>query len=124
MANTERLKELRAFLTERPEQHRQRSWATRPAKVEGSCGTTMCMAGAAAVLGGHELDWANAEHSENINGVLHVVASRVTNGQYIEDVAAEWLELDRDDANTLFFTMDNASALELLDELIETGSLD
>lgn len=129
MANVERLKMLRDHLRKHPEGHRQQEWARKPymvngVKVEASCGTTMCMAGTAAVMAGHQIRWSDADHYETHGDTVYITASRVEDGRYIEDVAQEWLELERDDSNHLFMTMDASRALDLLDILIEEETLE
>lgn len=117
MADKERLIQLQNAVLAEPEKHDQRGWATRP--VNATCGTTMCLAGTAAHLSGEFIDWEGAREEEDENGQPVLVASRVTSGRFIEDVARAWLGLTIDQEAQLFFTMNNADALDNLEILIE-----
>lgn len=70
MANVEALQSTLAWIEEHPEQHDQQSWA-----VKGSCGTTMCFAGAAVMLAGHALDWPSASTHLDDEGISYSLAN-------------------------------------------------
>lgn len=106
----------------------QNSWAaTLPENIDangelidGTCGTTACVAGWACMLTGNPLDWSTAE---NI-GFGKVQAARVKNGEWIESVATRELGLDDDQVAALFHTYDEDQTLQMLDQIIEFGDLD
>jgi hypothetical protein len=118
MANLERLKTLRETVTTRENEWDQRDWARKY-----SCGTTMCLAGWASVLAGKEIDWRKSKH--RLRGES-VVASWLTSGEYIGQFAADWLDLDEEEADDLFHAYTKQEALIVLDDLIayEEESLD
>lgn len=117
MADKERLIQLRDAVLANPEKHNQRHWASRSG--EGSCGTTMCLAGTAVHLAGEQIDWLSAVEEEDEDGTIILVASRTRKGHFIETVAAKWLGLNIDEEGALFFTMDEPYSLKRLNELIE-----
>lgn len=88
--------------------------------IDGTCGTTGCVAGWACMLTNNPIDWSNAE---TLTG-NKLQASRVKGGQWIEEVATRELGLDRYQVVTLFHTYDEDLVLEMLDQIIETGDLD
>ena len=106
----------------------QNSWAaTDPTNIDangelidGTCGTTACVAGWACMLTQNDLDWSTAESI--VGGKLQ--ATRVKSGEWIEDVATRELRLDDDQVATLFHTYDEDLILEMLDQIVETGDLD
>lgn len=111
MANRENLILLRDYLWAHPEEHNQTSWARK-----SSCGTTRCLAGTAAFLAGKEIDWSRGAV---LAGTGITVTARTTDGLWIEEVAQEWLGLDPEEANELFFRMDEYGSLEELGNLID-----
>lgn len=88
--------------------------------IDGTCGTTGCVAGWACMLTNNPIDWSNAE---TLTG-NKLQASRVKGGQWIEEVATRELGLDRYQVVTLFHTYDEDLVMEMLDQIIETGDLD
>lgn len=88
--------------------------------IDGTCGTTGCVAGWACMLTNNPIDWSNAE---TLTG-NKLQASRVKGGRWIEEVATRELGLDRYQVVTLFHTYDEDLVLEMLDQIIETGDLD
>lgn len=79
---------------------------------KGGCGTVACIAGHAAILCAAESDYDdNLEEYE-----------------LIEDIARDWLDLDWEDANTLFYRTDPrikpSDAIPVLESLRDTGVVD
>lgn len=76
-----------------------------------SCGTTMCFAGHAAVAAGKTLKWepktdytydaATGRYTEE--KIIGYTASRTTDGEDIEDFARNWLDLNYDEADRIFY---------------------
>jgi hypothetical protein len=62
-----------------------------------TCNTTMCLAGHAVVAAGKALAWVQDTDSGEWQ------ASTTTDGRSVEHFAAEYLGLDDDQANDLFF---------------------
>jgi hypothetical protein len=102
MGNIELLKKTREHILKYPETHDQGSW---------HCGTTMCIAGHAAILAGAELK-KDARWADEI--VMYVDGERVS----AENFAMDQLRMTSADAGYLFYCMDNQRALERLDQVI------
>jgi hypothetical protein len=83
------------------------------------------MAGTAVHLAGYEIDWVGAETLDrpseegDTKKETALVATKLTDGRWIEEVAEEWLGLTLEEKGYLFYAMDNGVALDFLDELIE-----
>lgn len=88
--------------------------------IDGTCGTTACVAGWACMLTGNPLDWATAEFMDGNK----LQASRVKGGAWIEEVATHEFGLNEDQAAALFHNYDEDLVLQMLDQIIETGDLD
>ena len=116
MANTERLKALRTTVEADRDRLNMANWA-----VKHTCGTTLCLAGFAAVLSGAELNFDDERAYHFFDG--RTTTAFTTTGETVEDVAREFLELDEEDAAELFYTNDEDLALDKLDHLIEYGDL-
>lgn len=120
MANIQKLEAVLDFIRAHPEQHDQAMWGRRT-----SCGTTMCFAGTATHLAGHQLLW----DTENLGlgddtATCAVPLDHPLSGQYgkyagtalISAVAAYELELDSETGYDLFHTR---HTLESLEELVK-----
>lgn len=117
MANTERLKALRTAVEADRDRLNMANWA-----VKHTCGTTLCLAGFAAVLSGAELNFADDRAYHFWDG--RTSTAFTTTGETVEDVAKDFLELEQEDAAELFYTNDEDLAMDKLDYLIEYGDLD
>jgi hypothetical protein len=99
--NVELAKKVKALIELYPDRHDQRTWSssctTNPAK---SCGTTACIAG-----------WVAAAQG--------LTVLEVTDRGDIAEWAEEQLDIDNDEADKLFYTLDNDKALAYLGELID-----
>jgi hypothetical protein len=109
--NVDLMIDVRNYLKEHPEEHDQGDWFS---SGTNSCGTTMCIAGAAVFLA-HGPAYAQAVAR------CHKATEMTSGAKDIEDVAAELLGLDEDESIELFYASRNRMALEMLDELIEAG---
>lgn len=130
MANIELAQKIRAAITAKPELWSQGKWASVPKPsdlheddenfvlVEGSCATTMCIAGWACHLSGEKIDWADAELEDN-----QLVASRLKSGEMIETRAEELLDLNESDVTLLFYSFNETVALDHLKQVIEYGEI-
>lgn len=92
------------YLESQPEKHNQESYFRLPANVkpetlteENFCGTTMCIAGTALYL------------DQGIEGIVNFY-----DGLDADEYSGQKLGLDAVEANTLFYTFDNATALDAL----------
>lgn len=111
MANTERID--RVFDAITVENLDMNTWASK-GTPEASCGTTMCFAGHAVVVAGHQLRWEPVLDKEyqygedgytitgSVDTVVGYYADYTTDGALIEEVAANWLDLTVDQAFTIF----------------------
>ena len=108
--NLDLMRAVREQITKHPETHDQTSWGERT-----ECGTTHCIAGWACALSGDAFEWA--ADAPGVDLALLVTAPRA----HVDVRAAELLGLDSIEAGDVFYALDNASALEQLDELIERG---
>lgn len=75
----------------------------------GGCRTTMCFAGHAVVAAGHALRWEKVDDL----GSGTFVAIYTTEGDSVENLAQEILELDHDETYSLFFADDVETKAEL-----------
>ena len=66
-------------------------WANRTA-----CGTVACVAGWAAILAGHDIDW---DTTAPLSGSVYLT----TNGDHIAEIAAQELGLTEEQENQLFY---------------------
>lgn len=104
--NTDLMLQVRNAIRMEPERHNQDEWGSHPEADPSECGTTYCIAGWAVVLAtGKSLKEGCAKYDE-------------TPG-FSDVVAAQLLGLDSDEANEIFFCLDNKLALERFDALIE-----
>lgn len=83
-------------------------------RSKSGCGTTMCLAGHAAVAGGHQLHWEEGSRFDSIPGDYYAIET--TSGESIERVGALVLGLDIDDADELFYS-DAGSVDELWEHI-------
>lgn len=116
MANQDLLE--RVFLAINQENLNMGSWAKTKDVEEVTetpppgCGTTMCFAGHAAVLAGHELDWyvSSGERWDEVKGdyvaVYYWTAERVKDGRAIQTVAREELNITAEQADAIFMSTD------------------
>lgn len=123
MANTELAKKIMRAITEKPDQWDQHRWAAIQPEpnveiVDGTCGTTMCLAGWACFLSGEKINWRTAEAEGS-----QLVAHHLENGRSIEDRAVELLDIDWDDANALFYAYDEDTAKDHLQQVIDHGEV-
>lgn len=96
--NEDLLRRVLEHITAHPEEHDQNDWAARGPR----CGTAMCLAGHAVVLGGHALAWRRAGPTYPMPGVREV-ASETTEGLEVSELAQELLGLRPWEADRLFF---------------------
>lgn len=91
MADNDRLEAVMAWVETHPNEHYQGAWAQRI-----PCGTALCFAGAAAVLGGATLEWQDG---------LEQTDAAVLDGhrRSIPEIAARLLDLTSNQANRLFY---------------------
>lgn len=129
MPNVEGLKELKAWGLSTDANIKMNAWLVVQAAPE--CGTTMCLAGKAASLA-RPKRWNAAVRKRSewlrANGLPRGVLTAI-DGDYIEEIAKEWLDLDWPDASQLFGSADlggdnsgRMTWLEVIDELIERHS--
>lgn len=130
MVNTELAIKIREAITAKPELWSQGKWASVPRPsdlhdddenfvlVEGSCATTMCIAGWACHLSGEKFDWTDAELEDN-----RLVVSKLTSGAEIETRAEELLGVNEYDVSLLFYAFNETVALDHLDQVIEYGEI-
>lgn len=110
--NTDLMLAVREQIREHPEQHDQAYWAQKK-----DCGTTLCIAGWAAVLSGRQVEWLDDEDVISV----WLEGDEGLWGRMIPDAARELLGLDYMESIALFMQRDNAAALELLDRMIVAG---
>lgn len=108
------IRKVRDYLREHPEEHNQCYWA-----YQSGCKTTMCLAGTACHLSGHELDWETRHDYEY--DISWLVASMTVEGQSIPDLARRLLGFSYDEADKIFYTYNEDRVLEILDCIIETA---
>lgn len=115
MVNTELAQQVLDYIIENPEQHEQEYFVARwdgngeyifPDDSFTSCSTTMCVAGTAVAL-------IEGIDSLFIDHPRIEVAARAT----------EYLGLDPDDADNLFYCMNNSAAVDAVGALAQ-GDLD
>lgn len=94
MVNAARLEQVIGVIEADLSKWDQSMWAQR-----NPCGTSYCLAGHAAVLAGKQPLFVNKYDSEPND---EQIAFQTIDGEYIQDVAMEWLDLDEDEANYLF----------------------
>lgn len=99
------------------------SWAAAKddPTVNASCGTTMCFAGHACVAAGKTLKWEPTwDYKGNERVVTGYHAEQTTDGQDIEYFAQEWLDLDYDEADRIFYATGIGRDVELLRDHVDT----
>lgn len=106
MGNIELLKKTKAQILAFPEKHDQGSW---------HCETTMCIAGHASVLAGASLRISKDYFGDGITELVDEYGAKVQASWYASDA----LDLTENEANYLFLCMDNAIALQRIDQIIE-----
>jgi hypothetical protein len=89
------------FISANPDAHNQKNYFDNP---EGHCGTTMCIAGTALFL----------EYGHKSLGDFDVYRNSNHPDSSIDDIAGELLGLNMHEAMSLFFDMDNDSAMRRL----------
>jgi hypothetical protein len=86
---------------------------------KASCGTTMCFAGHAAVIAGHELEWEERQgYDYEGNPTTYYVADYTKEGRLIETVAKDELNISKDQATAIFFATGLGNNVERLRELV------
>jgi hypothetical protein len=93
---------------EHPEEYDQGEWAARTA-----CGTTACFAGTAVMIAGYDFDF---RVYEDVNAT-----DKLTNGQFIREVARQELGLTMMQADALFYGGNTLKEVENLVSLIIDG---
>lgn len=118
MADMAKIDEVVAHLEAHPDLHRQSVWFDVPDRlwtddklVKGwQCGTTACLAGHAAIIDGwRPTDPYNAE-------------TMTKDGQtgYVGEIAADLLDLDPEDASTLFNSTNDLSDIRVVVEALRS----
>lgn len=108
MANANAIYKTMAAITD--ENLNMAHWAASDAP-KMTCNTTMCLAGHAVVAAGKALRWVLDEETGEWN------ASDTTDRHSVEDFAAEYLGLDEDQAEELFFETPAETVEELWDAI-------
>lgn len=106
--NKELMRKILTQIEETPEKWNQRTWSNNTA-----CGTTLCVAGWACVLSGYRL----ISPQEDVPAAEdYVRRSDVRSDEMflIETLGRDLLELDRDQAEELFYTTDHEEVLNIL----------
>jgi len=111
--NLERLDEAIAYIEAHPEQHDQRHWFRR-----SDCGTTACLAGTVAMLGGWRPDFGLFGGNGR---TLHVHKDGTR--KHVGDVADELLGLSREQSDALFVNATNLDDIRLFRDAIAAGEL-
>lgn len=110
MTNVDKLAEVKQYMLDHPEEVDMGDWATK-----ASCNTTRCLAGTAVFLDGHELNWKPKlqwvfnDVTEKLDEFIvpdEFVAEETVDGQDIEHLAAQILDLSDSDRNGLFYCDD------------------
>lgn len=92
---------------EHPEEYDQREWATRTA-----CGTKACFAGTAVRIAGYDFEFSYEDHDDT---------DKLTNGQFVRDVARQELGLTGVESAALFYGGNTLKEVEDLVKLIIDG---
>lgn len=111
--NLDKLDEALAYIEAHPGEHDQHAWFTRRAR--GWCGTTRCVAGTVAWLGGWEPVWDGAS-AEDVRGPGGQV-------RYVGAVAQEILGASDDQVSALFYVADDLDELRDFRDQIAEGVL-
>lgn len=101
MGNVQLLKRVREQVVMYPDTHDQEVW---------HCGTTACIAGHAALMGGGKLQRNPGGWPELVDENGFVTTT--------PDFAAEKLQMNEDEKDYLFFCMDNETSVKRLDQVI------
>lgn len=123
LTGSELAHEIKERILRDPDKHAQSFWFrhsdhsdTRvPASFaeKPECGTTLCVAGWAAVLNGYDVGYSYTDR-----GVRHVFGFKEIQGVElkfeISELAADLLEIDENDADVLFTATTNDEAVEAL----------
>lgn len=99
MINVPLMRKVLEHISEHPEEHDQGTWAERTA-----CGTTMCMAGHAVVMAGHQISWPGTLDDESSADFVTepiVVDNETT--RRIPAVAAHELGLTEEQKDAFFY---------------------
>lgn len=108
MANANAIYKTMAAITD--ETLNMAHWAASDAP-KMTCNTTMCLAGHATVAAGKALLWEQDEQTGEWQ------ASRTTDGHSVETFAADYLGLDNDQTDDLFFQTEAETVEELWDAI-------
>lgn len=120
MANVAKLEAVLDYIRAHPEEHDQYMWAQKYEDFDlpGGCGTTLCFAGTAVVLNGHQIVWNDDCRIAELCTVPPDFASvlydsRPGPGQgFIDEVAQRILDLDDDQARRLFINSETFDDVE------------
>lgn len=133
MANQEMFQRVHAMLTEFPMLHRQKFWEEDDTALNGSCGTTRCVAGWAVWLKALDMGLVSRKREAVRNDLLLDVADHVgadTEDEYgdridrddlYKDVGGALLGLDAVDAEHLFMDMVDGRVTRRVKSYAETG---
>lgn len=91
MANVEKLEAVLDYIRTHPEEHNQSTWAEKTA-----CGTTLCFAGTAAALAGHQFVW------DEFSNDAYLCRAQSGKVEYVAAVAVRELDLTDAQADALF----------------------
>lgn len=112
--NLDKLDEALAYIEAHPDEHDQNSWFAR--RAGGWCGTTRCLGGTLAWLGGWKPAWEGRDRADMVRGPGGQV-------RYIRDVAQEILGASDDEAADLFLHADDLDELKDVRDMIAKGVL-
>ena len=114
--DTELAREVLDDIRMNPEKHSQRNFAGR-----SFCGTTLCIAGNVMLRRGYTLDWYTERYEE-----LQIFRFRNARGDAVQpySAATALLGLTWQEAQMLFYCMDDAAAVELLETMTKNAEND
>lgn len=120
--NVPLLQKVLDHITAHPDEHRQDNWARRDLN---GCGTACCVAGWAALMSGHELQWKEYGGCGDPHCCpIQADAATTTSGQTIEAVATEELGLTHAQADRLFAGGNELAELWWLAARYTSGALE
>lgn len=93
------------YIHSNPEGHDQRDFFPDADATTGSCGTTMCIAGTALAI----------KHNFNFNRIREVA---IYHPRSYEGAGGDALGLNEDEAQAIFYDMDNERALQKLKKVV------
>lgn len=114
MKKVKKLRILRNYLKMTPNIHDQLIWGKSTSAEVTACGTTLCMAGATALLFGLPCRWVKDEG----NGYFYLRGLDGT-GDELADLSAGFFGLTYEEKTRLFYDTSNDTALEYLDYLCD-----